>query len=379
VGFSDAPPFADETGGWRRWHAPLLEGLAAALPGREVRARHLPPREAFGEGFGRRRPLIEIAIATTRGGWLRVALGPEALATFPGWRLAVAATVLLGIVVLLALLVARRVAAPVRRLAAAAERLGLDLDAPPLAEAGSRELRAAAAAFNRMQARLRRLVEDRTRMLAAISHDLRTPLTRLRLRVELIEDEAARAKAERDLDEMQAMLEATLALARDEAQREPLVRVDLAELVQTACDGFADAGGALTYAGPAHLAWQGRQVALRRALDNLIGNAVAYGGRADVELAQGPGWLEIRIGDRGPGIPPAERERVFEPFYRVEASRSRETGGAGLGLAVARSVARGHGGEVELRDRPGGGLVAVLRLPASGPLADGRGSGSIDG
>jgi signal transduction histidine kinase len=378
IRFGTVPPFVDEPGtGWRRWHAGLLDDLAAALPGRELRARHLPRRADAGEGFGYFRPRLEIAVALDRGRWLALALGPEALAPSPGWRLAVAAAITLGIVALIALLMARRVAAPIRRLADAAERLGLDLDAPPLPETGSRELRSAAAAFNRMQQRLKRLVEDRIRMLAAISHDLRTPLTRLRLRLELIGDQAARAKAERDLDEMQAMLEATLALAREEARSEPLVRVDLAELVQTACDGFCDAGHAVTYAGPAHLAYTGRQVALRRALDNLIANAVAYGGRADVELAkQGP-WIEVRIGDRGPGIPEALRERVFEPFFRLEESRSRETGGSGLGLAVARSVARGHGGDVSLEDRPGGGLLAVLRLAEGPGLAPGAGSGSM--
>jgi signal transduction histidine kinase len=200
-------------------------------------------------------------------------------------------------------------------------------------------------------------------MLAAISHDLRTSLTRLRLRMALIEDEEVRAKAERDLEEMQAMLEATLAFARDDAKAGPRVALDLAGLVQTACDAFADAGHDVGYSGPEHLRVHGRQLALRRLLDNLIDNAVKYGGRADVALRVAGDTVEIDIADRGPGIPEAEREKVFAPFYRLEASRSRETGGTGLGLAVARGIARAHGGDVTLHDRPGGGLVATIRLP----------------
>jgi signal transduction histidine kinase len=350
-------------GAWRSWHGPLVRELGQRLPEHRFHLRHLRPRQAE-EAWGRRRPVLELAVSAGPERWILVGLGRDAFEPPPTWRLVMIGGIVLTAVLIVAVLAARRFAAPVRRLADAADRLGQDLDAPPLREdSGPSELRAAARAFNRMQERLRRFVADRTRMLAAISHDLRTSLTRLRLRMELIEDEETRAKAVRDLEEMQAMLEATLAFARDDAKGEPRVALDLAGLVQTACDAFADAGHVVSYSGPAHLRLQGRQTTLRRLFDNLIDNAVKYGGDAEVALRSAGDSVEIDVADRGPGIPAAEREKVFEPFYRLEASRSRETGGTGLGLAVARGIARAHGGDVTLRDREGGGLLATVRLP----------------
>ncbi|HMR34307.1 MAG TPA: ATP-binding protein [Geminicoccaceae bacterium] len=352
-------------GAWRGWQRPLVGALGERLPGHRVRLRHLHPREAEAS-WGRRRPVLELAVSAGPHRWVLIGFGPESLEPPSTWRLVLIGGGVLAAVLIVALLAARRFAAPVLRLAAAADRLGQDLDAPPLAETkGPRELRAAARAFNRMQERLRSFVADRTRMLAAISHDLRTSLTRMRLRMELIEDDEIRAKATRDLEEMQAMLEATLAFARDDAKGEPRVAIDLAELVQTACDAFADAGHTVSYAGPPHLRLHGRQTALRRLLDNLIDNAIKYGGGAEIGLRAAADVVEIDVADRGPGIPASEREHVFEPFYRLEQSRSRETGGTGLGLAVARGIARAHGGDVTLRDRDGGGLVATIRLPRS--------------
>jgi signal transduction histidine kinase len=350
-------------GAWRSWHRPLVGALADRLPQHTVRLRHLRPREAQAT-WGRRGPVLELAVSAGPSRWVLVGLARDAFEPPPTLRLITVGGIVLAVVLIVAVLAARRFAAPVRRLADAADRLGQDLDAPPLPEGqGPRELRAAARAFNRMQERLKSFVADRTRMLAAISHDLRTSLTRLRLRMELIEDDEVRGKAQHDLEEMQAMLEATLAFARDDAKGEPRVALDLAGLVQTACDAFADAGHETTYIGPEHLRLHGRQMALRRLLDNLIDNAVKYGGSAEVTLRADGDVVEIDIADRGPGIPEAEREKVFEPFYRLEASRSRETGGSGLGLAVARGIARAHGGDVTLRDRAGGGLVATIRLP----------------
>ena len=359
------PPGSDTPleGAWRSWHRPLVGALADRLPRHTVRLRHLRPREAQAT-WGRRGPVLELAVSAGPARWVLVALARDALEPPPTLRLIAIGGIVLAVVAIVAVLAARRFAAPVRRLADAADRLGQDLDAPPLPEGhGPRELRAAARAFNRMQERLKSFVADRTRMLAAISHDLRTSLTRLRLRMELIEDDEVRSKATRDLEEMQAMLEATLAFARDDAKGEPRVALDLAGLVQTACDVFADAGHTTSYAGPAHLRLHGRQMALRRLLDNLIDNAVKYGGGAEVTLRAADDAVEIDVADRGPGIPATERQKVFEPFYRLEVSRSRETGGTGLGLAVARGIARAHGGDVTLHDRPGGGLIATIRLP----------------
>ncbi len=293
--------------------------------------------------------LFEASIPDPAAGWLwRVV----------AWNLAAA---LLAAV--FAYLVARRLTRPLSRFTAAADRLGRDLDAPPVAESGAPEMRRAARAFNRMQARLQRFVADRTLMIAAISHDLRTMLTRLRLRAEYIADPEQRDKARADLDEMTAMLNATLSFARDDAADEPTDRVNLASLLSSLCDDLADTGRACAYAGPDSAVLTCRPGALKRAFGNLLDNAVKYGGRADVRLRDRPDRVEVTVADRGPGIPEDRREEVFRPFFRLEASRSRETGGSGLGLAVVRNVVHRHGGEITLGDRPGGGLVVTVALP----------------
>ncbi|WP_270937363.1 ATP-binding protein [Falsiroseomonas oryzae] len=264
----------------------------------------------------------------------------------------------------------RRLTRPVRDLAAAADRLGRDVNAPPLPENGPSEVATAARAFNTMAERIRRFVGDRTQMVAAIGHDLKTPITRLKLRAELLDDDEQRAKILSDLEEMEAMIGATLAFARDDAAAEPSVPLDLAALCRTVLDEAADANpdlpeAAFAYAGPEHLTVRARPVALKRALANLVGNALAYGNAARLELAQAaPGQLRIAIDDDGPGVPESELEAVFQPFRRLEASRNRETGGTGLGLTIARNILRAHGGDVVLRNRPEGGLRAVVTLPA---------------
>jgi hypothetical protein len=263
----------------------------------------------------------------------------------------------------------RRLTRPVSDLAAAAERLGRDVNAPPLPEDGPREVATAARAFNTMAERIRRFVGDRTQMVAAIGHDLKTPITRLKLRAELLDDDEQRRKILADLEEMEAMIGATLAFARDDAAAEPSVMVDLAALCRTVLDEATDAApemaNAITYDGPEHLTVRARPVALKRALANLVGNALAYGGAARLTLAEAaPGQLRIVIEDDGPGVPEYELEGVFQPFRRLETSRNRETGGSGLGLPIARNILRAHGGDVVLRNRPKGGLAAVMTLPA---------------
>ncbi len=282
----------------------------------------------------------------------------------------------LGLAALLVALVlvwgAHRMTRPLRAFAEAADRLGLDAQAPALPEHGSRELRQATRAFNRMTARIRRLVDDRTLLLAAVSHDLRTMLTRLRLRAELIEDREQREKAAADLDEMNAMLDATLAFARDEAADERPGPVDLAALLRTLVEDLSDAGRSTSYDGPRRLVVSGRPVALRRLFENLLDNAVRYGGEARAALQRrGEGRVEVLVDDRGPGIPEALRERVFDPFFRVEGSRSRDTGGTGLGLAVVRAIVRRHDGTVRLEDRPDGGLRVRVTLPLDATASSG--------
>jgi signal transduction histidine kinase len=287
----------------------------------------------------------------------------SALGTSWPLRFALGISVLTAGIALLAIWAARRATVPLARFAQAASRLGTDVGAPPMPETGPSEIVQAARAFNQMQERLQRLVDDRTRMLAAIAHDLRTALTRLRLRAELIDDPEQQAKAAADLDAMAAMLDETLAFARDDGARETRQDVDLAALARSLCDDLADTGHPVTYAGPDRLRLACRPVALQRALANVIDNAVHYGGSADVTLRGEPDRAVLTIEDRGPGIPRDMREQVFQPFFRLEPSRSRATGGTGLGLAVARTIVHRHGGEITLADRQGGGLVVRIALP----------------
>ncbi len=262
----------------------------------------------------------------------------------------------------------RRLTAPVSTLAAAAEALGRDVNAPPLPEDGPSEVATAAAAFNTMAARIRRFVQDRTDLLTAIGHDLRTPITRLKLRAEFVEDEEQRNKMLADLEELEAMVSATLAFGRDAQTAEPVSAIDLAELLRTildeAGDAWPDLVDKLSYEGPPHLTMRARPLGMKRALSNLVSNAISYGGSARVRLIPPhDGALVIEVEDAGPGIPPGELERVFEPFHRGEPSRNRETGGVGLGLPIARNIFRAHGGDVALANRPMGGVKAAVTLP----------------
>jgi signal transduction histidine kinase len=358
---------------FRRTIVERLHGLGSRPTDVEVVFRPWPGPPGHAHHGGRHRPRlmpspekIAISVGQSDGSWL-VFTAASGMRWRP-WGVRVVFWIgLAAVVILLASMwAAHRVTRPLARFAEAADRLGVDVRAPPLPETGSRELRQATSAFNRMQERLRRLIDDRTLMLAAISHDLRTALTRLKLRTEFIDDAEQQGKALNDLDEMQAMLDATLSFARDDTAAEPRTKTDLAGLVQSLCDDLADAGQPVAYDGPAHAALDCRPVALRRAFANLIDNAVRYGGEATVTLDDRDDEIAVSVADRGPGIPEAMREKVFTPFFRLEGSRSRETGGTGLGLAVARAVVRRHGGDVTLEDRPGGGLLARVTLPRAG-------------
>lgn len=281
-------------------------------------------------------------------------------------RLLLSLAVLLCSVLLLSFLAVRRLTRPLSVLARAADELGRDLHRPPLPERGPLEVRAAIAAFNTMQARLRDYIYERTRILTALSHDLRTPITRLRLRAELLDDEALKAKFVHDLQEMESMTGATLAFLRGFEEGEPVQSVDLMALLESLQTDCLDTGYDVQLegwvAGPVLL----RPRALRRCLDNLVTNAVRYGGggRVRVGVEQAGADVVIRVRDTGPGIPEAELEKVFEPYYRLEGARSREGGGTGLGLSIARNIAELHGGSLLLRNHPDGGLEAVLTLRA---------------
>ncbi len=253
---------------------------------------------------------------------------------------------------------------PLSRLSAAADRFGADVHAAPIAETGPREVKQAAVAFNRMQRRLRQFILDRTRMLAAISHDLRTPLTRMRLRTEMMDDGEQRAKMLNDLQEMEEMVGATLAFARDENADEPTRPIDLAALLDTIAADARDMDQPVTLAPCPSTTVMMRPRALKRAIVNIVDNAVRYGGSAELSLARDGDEAVIRIADRGPGVPSAERENVLRPFYRCEGSRSRDTGGIGLGLSIASDTVNAHGGTMALSETDGGGLTVEVRLPA---------------
>jgi len=262
----------------------------------------------------------------------------------------------------LAYAVARMATRPLRQLEQASIELGRNIEHPPLPERGPTEVGNAARAFNAMQAHIHRHVQERTRILAAITHDLQTPLTRLRLRLEKVEDETLRAKLVADLSSMQGMVKEGLELAQSMDSAEKLQRLDLDSLLDSVCADAADAGQDVTLCGHSGIALLAQPNALRRCLDNLVDNAVKYGGGTEVSASRAGTKALIRIRDHGAGIPEAELETVFDPFYRREGSRSRETGGTGLGLTIARNIAAKHGGTLKLRNHPEGGLEAVLEL-----------------
>ena len=315
---------------------------------------------------------IVIGLRLPEGQWLNVTLPLPPPRPWHSGGFLLAFVLMTAAAGLLSLWAVRRLVRPVATLAAAADTLGRDVNAPPLPEDGPTEVATAAAAFNTMASRIRRFVQDRTFLLTAIGHDLRTPITRLRLRAEFVEDETQRRRMLNDLDELEAMVAATLEFGRDAAASEPLSPVDLPELARTVLDEQADSrpdrADKLTYHGPDQLPVPVRPVSMKRALTNLVSNAVAYGGAARLTLSpHGSGadgaTVTLTVDDDGPGIPPAELEQVFQPFHRVEASRNRATGGMGLGLPIARNILRAHGGDVTLENRPEGGARATVILP----------------
>lgn len=272
-------------------------------------------------------------------------------------------TLLVILLVIALYIAARGITRPLSQLASAADNIGRGVRQPKLEERGARELRHAARAFNTMQDRLHRYLDSRTRVLAAMSHDLKTPLTRLRLQVETqIEDPALQARFGKELDEMESMVRGALALFRGLNDEEAFEPVDINLLLETIRAEFVEMGRDVAVEGMALGALPGKPQALKRCITNLVGNAVNFGGRARIVVRDAV-QLEISVCDDGPGIPPEEIEKVFEPFYRVESSRNRDTGGSGLGLSIARDVAQAHGGSLVLENRAEGGLEARLTLP----------------
>jgi len=307
---------------------------------------------------------VRVVVSLASGGYLVVETAGELLARLFGLPTGFWAGIVGFVVMALAILAIARETRPLSRLAGSVEQFGAALEAVPMPEQGAPEMRALIGAVNRMQSRIATLVKSRTFVLGAISHDLRTYLTRLRLRVETLPAGTVRERVVRDVEDMQALVEEALAFAHAtfvDPKKQP---VDLVQVIARECEERAAMGDSVSFTAPPQpMVIAGTAAALGRVVANLVDNAIKYGGQADVAVAAVGETVEVTVDDRGPGIPPAQRELVFEPFRRLEDSRNREKGGAGLGLAIARQIAEIHGGTIAVEDRPGGGSRFRVRLP----------------
>jgi signal transduction histidine kinase len=347
------------------------DALALALPPgigfRVVDARpvYLESDSWYAREFGQRPGVRMYATVLLNDGvWISVESIDPARQTQWIMRMFRNLAIIDGVMVVLCFFAVRLVTRPLSVLAHAAEDLGRNIDRPPLPERGASEVVRASRALNVMQDRLKRYVDTRVKVLAAMSHDLKTPITRMRLRAEMLEDAQVKAKFVKDLDELQQMVGSTLDYMRGLAEGgEALQPIDVTALLSSLKEDAEEAGHAVTVSGVAGRPVMGRAQALKRCLQNLIDNALAYGRRADITLRDEGSELNIAISDDGPGIPEGDIERVFEPFYRVEGSRNRNSGGSGLGLSIARNIAQAHGGSLRLRNLSRGGLEATLRIP----------------
>jgi len=270
---------------------------------------------------------------------------------------------ILGMILVLCSFV-NRFTRPIESFKRAAERLGSDLNTQPIPIDGPVVVQEAAMAMNRMQQRIQGLIRDRTQMLAAISHDLRTPITRLKLRAQFVDDKTTKQELIGDLDEMESMVTETLSFARDDAGDESKASFDLVSLINSLCDAMNDLGHCIKFQSKQHrIPYFGRKTAVKRAFSNLLNNATRYAKNVSVSMYKRHQSVVVKVEDDGPGISEDELEQVFEPFYRAEQSRSRDTGGVGLGLAVTRDITKAHRGKVYLRNRKQGGLCATVVLP----------------
>ena len=307
--------------------------------------------------------VLDIAVAMPGQGWLVLhAPWPQDNSGLI-WGL-IAQTLVLYVVVLLPVLwIGRRISQPLKSLAGAARDFRPGDDQPALPASGPADVREVTAAFNLLRQRVTAMLDEKDRMLGAIGHDLRTPLAALRVRIESVDDDGDRARMADTIDEMNRTLDDILSLARLGRPSEPPTDVDLSALVDAVVEDFRDLGEEVRFEDGARLPMKLRPALMRRAVRNLIENAVKYGQRAAVRLAPGAEAVEIIVSDAGPGIPPERLADVFDPFIRLETSRNRETGGIGLGLALARAIVADARGEIRLQNRPEGGLDAIIRLP----------------
>lgn len=334
---------------------------------RKMESSHDAERRYYREGW--RPPVVtglQVSVHMVNGYWLNLkATAPAAPPLAARQTIIFLVTAMVLVLVALAVMV-RRITRPLRMLSKASVRLGMGEQVEPLPEKGPADLRETIRAFNQMNDRLQRFVSDRTRMLAALSHDLRTPITSMRLRVELMPQSRDRDQLLATLEEMQQMSEATLAFMRQASDNEVTRSVDLNAMLGSLCDDLAEMGQAVNFQETSEVIIRCRPVSLKRALRNLIENGAKYGQRVDASLnlydRAGQHFVSVVIQDSGPGIPEDKMEQVFEPFFRLEGSRNRDTGGVGLGMAIARNIVRNHGGEVYLKNREQG-LRVTLELP----------------
>ncbi|GJL58520.1 MAG: two-component sensor histidine kinase [Nitrospirales bacterium] len=309
-------------------------------------------------------PGLLISARLQDGRWLNVGMGITP--SLGRWALPTLISMVFtgGSICLIVVFMVQRLTRPLQQLTEVAERVGRGESITPIPEEGPVDIQQTIHAFNRMYERLQRFVQDRTGMLAAISHDLRSPITSLRLQVELMKDQEARGKMLDTLEDMQRMTEATLAFSRDEASTEETRSVDLSALIDSLCQDLADMEMEVQFESAKKTPYTCRPISLKRAVRNLLENAVSYGGQVEAKLRQNDTEFQIMIQDKGPGIPEQDFERVFQPFVRLEESRNKQTGGIGLGMAIARSIVRNHGGDISLTNTPGGGLMVTIHLPA---------------
>lgn len=321
-------------------------------------AASVTPVNMTGESYN-----LQVSVPLSDGSWLWFLSYLPGTAPYISWSALLVPLYMCVSIILIAVLALRWVTRPLRLFADAAGKFNIDAEPEKVPESGPVELRSAARAMNTMLERIQTLVRERTAAVAALSHDLRTPITRIQLRNELNDDDALRNATEVDLAEMNEMIQSTIEYLRVGAVNMPRRPIDIASMLHTICDEQADVGHDVALDAPPGLLISGHASIIKRALINVIGNACKYGDKVRVDASIVHDDVQIAVRDEGPGIPEHDLERVFEPFYRVESSRSRTTGGSGLGLTIARKVVEGHGGTVTLANRPKGGLEVLVRFP----------------
>jgi signal transduction histidine kinase len=341
----------------------LLSGPMANMHRRRMGNWGMPGPMAYMHGLHTAARVFHIQVSLRDGTWLLFQRQlPESLFNWPV-RVLVILGILLASVIVVSLLAVHWSVKPLRNLRQAAEALGKNIHREPLPVEGPVEVAETASAFNTMQQRLRSFINDRARILAAVSHDLKTPLTRMRLRSDLLDDESLRTKLQSDLSDMEAMVSATLDFMRGAESNEATQPINLMALLESIKENGIESGWDITLEGDVTGPYQGRPVALKRCIGNLVENAVRYGKCAHIVVSDDTVEVVISITDEGPGIPEDKMEQVFEPFYRLDGSRSKQGGGSGLGLGIARNIARAHGGELTLANETQGGVSARLTLP----------------